>query len=309
MASQTLVEAQKFINNLIVQGVAQDIISLNPMYNLLPFTPYTGQAMLINREATLGDAAVYAVDATITAKTPSTYTQTPYTAVAIIGDAELNGLVRAQSVSAGVDQMMVEVSQKAKSVARVFQQGMATGAGTAGTLNSYHSLCDATQYTTASAGQVLSMALLDELLALVVAKDGQVDFITMPSRTLNSYRQLCRALGGVTIESVKLADDRIVDSYMGIPIFRNDYLSVVEQSNGSSLTGGALTSVYAGVFDDGTEKVGLTAIHPAAFTAGIDVEVIGKMEQRDAEIVRVKQYVQTVVCNRRGLARLPSISN
>jgi len=309
MASQTLVEAQKFIQNQIVAGVAQDIISINPMYSLLPFTPYSGQAILINRENALGDAAVFGVDATITAKAAATFTQTPYTAVSIIGDAELNGLVRAQSVGAGVDQMAIEISSKAKSVARTYQQGMATGAGTAGTLNSYHSLCDSGQYTTASAGQALSFALLDELLALVTAKDGQVDWITLPSRTLNAYRVLLRALGGNSMENVTLPDGRIVAAYNGIPVFRNDYLSVIETANGAALTGGALTSCYAGVFDDGTEKVGLSAIHPAASPAGIDVEVIGKLEGKDSELVRVKQYVQTVMFNRRGLARLPSINN
>ena len=59
MASQTLAEAKKLINNEIVQGVVEDIISINPIYNLLPFADYTGQAILVNREDALGDAAFY----------------------------------------------------------------------------------------------------------------------------------------------------------------------------------------------------------------------------------------------------------
>jgi hypothetical protein len=309
MASTTLVQAQLGIQNTIVAGVAQDIISIDPMYNLLPFIPYSGQAVLVNRESVLGDAAIYGVDATITAKNPSQIIQTPYTAISIIGDAELNGLVRAQSASAGVDQMAREISSKAKSIGRTFRQGLATGAGGAGNLNSYHSLCDASQYTTASLGQALSFQALDELLDLVLAKDGDVDFIVMHSRTLRSYRALLRSLGGNTMERIQMADGRIVDSYGTIPIFRNDYLPTTETANGAALTGGALTSVWAGCFDDGSEKIGVGVIHPEGTPAGLDVEVIGKLEGRDAELVRVKQYAQNVLFNRRGLARLTSISN
>ena len=130
MATQTLAEAAKLVHNQIVKGVAQDVISINPIYDLLPFTPYAGQALLVNRENALGDADFFAVDATITSKTAATFTQVPFSATKIIGDAELDGLVQAQSVSAGVDQMAVEVSSKAKSIGRKFQTGMATGTGT-----------------------------------------------------------------------------------------------------------------------------------------------------------------------------------
>ena len=310
MATQTLAEAQKLINNQIVQGVAQDIISINPLYDLLPFTPYEGQALLVNRENALGDAGFYAVDATITHKTPATFTQVPFTATKIIGDAEMDGLVQAQSMSAGVDQMAVEISSKAKSVGRQFQTGMATGTGVSPQMNSLHSLCDSGQYTTASAGQALSFALLDELLDLVKAKDGQVDWIMMAPRTLRAYKVLCRALSGNSLNDVRTLDSgRIVDAYNGIPIFKNEYLSVAETANGAALTGGALTSVWAGVFDDGSRKIGISGIHPASMPAGINIEAIGKQETKDSEIVRVKWYTNLANFNRRGLARLTSINN
>lgn len=310
MASQTLAEAAKLINNEIVMGVAQDIISINPMYSVLPFTPYDGQAILVNRENALGDAGVYAVDATITHKAAATFTQVPFTATKLIGDAEMDGLVRAQSSSAGVDQVAVEISSKAKSIGRLFQTGIATGTGVSPQMNSLHSLCDSGQYTTASAGQALSFALLDELCDLVKAKDGQVDWIMMPNRTMRAYKVLLRALGGTPADwIVTLPDGRTTISYEGIPIFKNEYLSVAETANGAALTGGALTSVWAGVFDDGSQKVGISGIHPASVPAGIVVEPIGAMEAKDTMIWRVKQYANFVNFNRRGVARLTSINN
>lgn len=310
MASQTLAEAQKLINNEIVSGIVQDIITVDPFYSVLPFQGYAGQAILVNRENALGDSQVLAVDGTITAKAAATFTQTPYTATKLIGDVEMDGLVQAQSTSAGVDQIAVEISSKAKSIARLFQTGIATGTGVSPQMNSFHSLADASQYTTASAGQALSFALLDELLDLVKAKDGQVDWIQMPARTMRSYKVLLRALGGVTGEwVVTLPDGRTTIGYENVPVFKNEYLSVVETANGAALAGGALTSVWAGCVDDGTSKIGVSGIHPESVPAGIEVKMVGPMESKDSDLIRVRQYVNFVNFNRRGLARLPSINN
>lgn len=310
MATQTLAEAAKLINNQIVAGVARDIIDINPLFQMLPFNGYSGQAILVNRENALGDSQVLAVAGTITAKAAATYTQVPYSATTLIGDAEMNGLVQAQSQGAGVDQLAVEISSKAKSVGRLFQTGMATGTGSAPNMNSFHSLCDASQYTTASATQTLTFELLDELLDLVKAKDGQVDFLMMPKRTIRSYKTLLRALGGAALDDIyTLPSGEKIISYGGIPIFKNEFLSVVETANGAALTGGALTSVWAGCFDDGSAKVGISGIHPVATPAGIQVEQVGAKEAGDEQIWRIKWYSNFVNFNRRGLARLPSISN
>lgn len=310
MASQTLAEAGKLTNDMIVQGVVEDIITTNPMYALLPFQGYTGQAIVVNRENALGDAGLFAVDAAITAKAAATFTQYTYTATKLIGDVEMDGLVQAQNASAGVDQLAVEISSKAKSVGRLFQDGMVNGTGVSPQMNSFHTMTDAGQYTTASAGQALSFALLDELLDLVKSKDGSVDAIMMPARTMRSYKVLLRALGGTPGDWViTLPDGRNTIGYESVPIFKNEYLSVVETANGAALTGGALASVYAFNFDDGTQKVGVAGIHPASVPAGIMVEDIGKMEARDNSVVRVKQYANFASFNRKGVARLTSINN
>ena len=312
MATQTLVEAAKLINNEIVQGVAEDIITTNPIWNAIPWTGYEGQALLVNRENALGDAQNLAIGGTITAKAAATFTRIPFSAVTVIGDAEMNGLVQAQSKGAGVDQLAIEVSSKAKSVGRLLQGGIATGTGSDPQLNSLHTLVDAAQYTTASAGQAISFALLDELLNLVKAKDGMVDWLMMPARTLRAYKVLVRALGGITEVmpfTMPNGTSRNVSVYEGIPIFQNDWLSVAETANGAALSGGALTSVYAGVWDDGSQKVGVSMIHPIATPAGIVVENIGAAEAKDETIVRVKTYANFASFNRRGVARLTSINN
>ena len=311
MASQTLAQAKLHINNEIVSGVIEDIITTNPIWSLLPWQGYAGQAILVNREATLGDAQHLAIGGTITAKAASTAIQVPYTAVTTIGDAEMNGLVQAQSLSGGIDQLMAEVSSKAKSVGRLLQTGMASGTGTSPQLHSYHTLTDASQYTTASIGQALSFELLDELLDLVKAKDGEVDYLVANGVQLRKYRTLVRALGGVN-ETMAFdmgnGRSRNIDVYNGVPIFQNDYIGSTETANGAALTAGALTSIYAGCFDDGSMKIGQSMIHPDGIPVGIQVDQVGLAESKDESITRVKSYSNFVNFNRRGLARLTSLS-
>jgi hypothetical protein len=310
MATQTLVEAKKLINNQIVVGVAEDLISINPFYDVLPFTGYEGQGLIVNRENALGDAGMYAVGATITHKNAATFVNVTFTATKLIGDAELDGLVQAQSASAGVDQAALEISSKAKTIGRLFQQGMATGTGVGPEMNSLHSMVDALQYTTASIGQALSFALLDELMDLVKSKDGQVDFLMGPARTIRSYKVLLRAMGGNSMDNIiTMPGGRTVIGYENVPFFKNEYSSIVETANGAALAGGALSSVWGGVFDDGTNKVGVAGIHPINVPAGIQVEPIGAQEAVDGKIWRVKQYANFASFNRRGIARLPSINN
>jgi len=309
MATITLAEAKKLVRDDLKAGVIQNIIDVNPFNAVVPYTGYEGQGMIDNYEATLGDTQFLAIDGTITAKAAGTRTQQTYQATTIIGDAEVNGLLDVSST--GVDLMALEVAGKAKDLGRKFQNGMVNGTGAGADMNSMHTLCDASQYTTASVGQALSFDLLDELLMLVTLDTP--DFIVMPKRTFASFRKLYRAASMVMPDYLrdqfgKQAGLSVME-YLGIPVFRNDWMSITETANGAALTGGALASVFAGCFDDGTAKKGIAAIHPIAAPAGVAIEHIGAAELKDNQIVRVKQYVNLANFGIKGLARLPSINN
>jgi len=310
MASQTLAEAAKLIQNDLVAGVAEDIIDIDPLFDVMGFDPYTGQAVVVNAENALGDAMILnTIGGTITAKAAATFTQTSFTAGRIIGDVEMDGLVQAQSASAGVDQTSVEISSKSKSVGRTFRQEIA-GDGTNG-INALHSLIDSSQFVgSLVTGEPISFILLDELMDLVKSKNGQVDWLMMAPRTMRAYKALLRDLGGTPGDWVFTTPlGRSVTTYEGIPIFKNEFLPIVETGDAAAITGGAFSSVWAGVFDDGSRKVGIAGIHPASMPAGISVEPVGPQELKDVEIWRVKWYTNFVNYNIRGLARLPNINN
>jgi len=301
MATQTLLEAAKLIQDDLVVGVAEDIISVNPIMDVIPFDGFTGQSVTVNRELALGDAAFYGVGDTITSKNASSVTPVTFFPTSIIGDAEVNGLVQATSSSANVDQMAVEISSKAKSVSRQFQQAMVSGTGVAPQFNGMTNLVDPVQIaaSTAAGGAAL-VDDLDALLDLVLAKDGDVDFLMTTSKVIRLYRSYLRGLGGVSGEEVTLESGRKVTSFNGIPMFRNDFIP----SNGG--IGLNESEVFAGCFDDGTRKIGVAGIHPEG-DAGIKVQMLGGKEQTDDELARVKWYAGFASYNRRGLAKLTGV--
>ena len=307
MATMTLVEFKKRTRDQLIAGIVEDIYTTNPIWAFLPWIGFAGSGISVNRETTIGDAQFLAIGGTITAKAASAVTNILFEPTTCIGDAEINNLELVMSDSDINDVKAMEISSKAKSVGRNMQQGIATGTGSSPNMNSLHTLVDSSQYTatTVAGGLVLTFDRLDELIDKVKAKDGIVDWIMMNSRDIIKLRALYRALGGVPMAEVKMGNKTFkVLEYNGIPVFQNDFLSITETDNGAALTGGAQSSIYAGVWDDGTKKTGVAMIYPKATTAGITFEDVGPMESRDERIYRVKAYMNFASFNRRGVARL-----
>lgn len=304
MASVTLAEASKLGLDDLQAGVIENIVTVNAMYQVLPFDMVMGNALAYNRENALGDVQVLGIDGTITAKAAATYTQKTATLTTIIGDAEVNGLIIAQGIggNAGNDVVAQQIASKAKAIGREYQRQLIVGdSANPDEFDGLEKLTSANQTIDAN-GAALDFVLLDELLSAITAKNGQVDFITMHSKGINKVKALLRALGGSTGEYVQMgtsADGRpnMVLTYEGVPIFRNDYIPV------DAATG--LTSVFAGTFSDGTDNgiAGLTA----ANGAGIQVQPVGASETKDASIWRVKFYSGLVSYSDLGLAKIGEV--
>ena len=98
MTTVTLAEAGKLTQNDLVSGVIENVVTTNPVFNLIPFEPINGNAKAYNRENALGDVQTLGVGGTITAKTAASFTTVTTTLTTIIGDAEVNGLIIAQGV-------------------------------------------------------------------------------------------------------------------------------------------------------------------------------------------------------------------
>jgi len=305
MASVTLVESAKLAQDQMVVGLIESVVTVNHMYQLLPFEGIDGNALAYNRENALGDVQNVGVGDNITAKAAATFTQVTSSLTTIVGDAEVNGLIQATR-SARTDQTGVQIASKAKSAGRQFQNHLINGTGASNQFNGLLNLCAPSQkVATGDNGGALSFDFMDEMLDLVTAKDGDVDFILMHARTIRSYKALLRGLGGVTMQEVyELPSGRNVPSYSGVPILRNDYIPI-NQTKG---IGSNQTTIFAGCFDDGDMRTGLLGL-TAANAYGLMVEDVGISETKDEHIWRVKWYCGLALFSELALAAADGITN
>lgn len=305
MPSVTLAESAKLSQDMLLAGVIESIVAVNPIYEILPFMEIEGNALGYNRELVPGDVQALNVGGTITAKAAATFAPVTSSLTTLIGDAEVNGLIQATRSNIN-DQKAVQIASKAKSLGRLYQNYMVTGDGTGNSFEGMLSLLPAGQTrTSATDGQVLSFEIMDELMDMVKDKDGQVDYFMFPARTIRAFNTLLRGLGGASINDVlTLPSGRQVPQYRGVPIFRNDWMPV-NQVQGAVSTA---TTIFAGTFDDGSGKHGISGL-TARGTAGVRVDDVGASETKDETITRVKMYCGFALFSELGIAAAPGITN
>ncbi len=309
MASVTLAESAKLALDDLVAGVIENVITVNEMYEALPFDGIDGNSLAYNRENALGDVMMAGVGTTITAKNAATFTKVNSGLTTIIGDAEVNGLIQATRSGDGNDQTATQVASKAKSCGRKYQDQMINGDGTGDNMTGLIGLVSAGQSFFAGAaaanGAPLSFEDLDQLIDLVTDKDGQVDYLMMNGRTRRAYLALLRALGGTSPADIyTMASGRTVPAYRNIPIFRNDWIPITQTRGGTTTT----TSVFAGTLDDGSRTHGIAGL-TAANEAGMKVKYVGEKEDADESITRVVWYCGLALFSDKGLACLKGVTN
>lgn len=299
MASITLAEASKLGLNDLASGVIENIVTVNQMYQFLPFDEIYGNALAYNRENVLGDAQALALGGTITAKAAPTFTQVTTALTTLVGDAEIDGRLIAQGVgsNAGNDMIAAQIASKSKSVSRMYQNLMIGGdSAVAGQFDGLKKLVSAGQKVT---GGALSFEKLDELLHKVKSKDGQVDALVMCERDIRALRVLKRALGGASDSDRVLVNGISMEAYAGVPVLRNDWIVPA----GSPLA----SDVYAINFDEGGRNNGVAGLVDQ-FGSAIGVENVGAMETKDQYIYRVKFYAGLAVFSDLGVAMIEGVT-
>jgi hypothetical protein len=311
MPSVTLVESAKLAQDDFSAGVIENVVTVDRFFDILPFDGIDGNALQYNRENALGDVEYLGVGGTIAANNAATFTNVTSSLTTIVGDAEVNGLIQATRSGDGNDQKAVQIASKAKSAGRTYRNTLINGDGTGDSFTGLLSLVDAAKSIVQDTGGSetnggpLSFKKLDALIRLITDKDTEVDYLMMHGRTIDSYFELLRSLGGTGIgEAVTLPSGRTTPGYRGIPIFRNDNLPT-DQTTGGLSTG---TTVVCGTVDDGSRSHGIAGL-TAQKASGIMVDEVGVSETKDETITRVKWYVGLALFSLNGLAVLTGVSN
>lgn len=309
MPSLTLVESAKVQQNPLIQGIIESVVTVNAFYRYLPFDEIIGNALLYTRENAIGGVAPIGIGGgsnTIPAgaKTPATFTPVTTPLKALIGDALVDHFIET-TMSTQNSQRGVQVASKAKGLGREYQRQLILGDSAVDPLefDGLEKLMPSAQVVAgggASSTTGYSFELLDELISLVKAKDGHVDFIMMPDIALRRHMTLLRSLGGASIsEVVTLPDGTQQMFYRGIPLFRNDWIP-------TSGTTTKITDIYAGTFDDGSRKTGIAGL-TSAVQSGIFVSYVGEAETTNDTITRLRFYSSLAVFSELGLAKINDV--
>lgn len=293
-------EAEKLSNNTLEQGVIEEIIDRDDLFAVLPFVKVNSKAYLYNREDTLASADFLDPNEEIQ-ESASTFKEVVAKLRILAGDVDIDKFLDTTMGDTN-DQMAIQIAKKAKGVARQFHKTLATGDTTtnAKAFDGIAKLVTAEQ--TISAGEnggALTLALLDELCDLIPLG---ADVLVMRRGTIRAYRALLRATYGTDAVMQQLENfGRPMLTHNGIPIIMNEFLAADEVQGTATNT----CSVYAVRLN---EADGLHGIY-GGDSAGIVVENIGTVQNKDATRIRLKWYCGLALKSTRSLARLKGVTN
>jgi hypothetical protein len=295
-------EADKLSNNQLVAGVIEEIIDKDELFALLPFVGINGKAYVYDRENTLPDAEFYDVNDELD-ESAGTFTEVVAKLRILAGDVDVDKFLQ-ETESDTNDQRATQIGLKAKAVGRKFKRTIAQGNATVNTkefdgLPQLVSAPMTIQAGGAANGTALTLNMLDELSDAVI---NGADAFVMRAGTIRAYRSLLYATGGIQPAMVEIPNfGQAVLGHNGIPILRNDWLAADEDMGTNSNT----CSIYAIRLNELDGFHGLWG----GKEAGIRVEDIGTVQNKDADRIRVKWYCGSALKSTRSLARLQGITN
>lgn len=294
------VEAEKLSQNQVVQGIVEEIITVNEMFAMLPFAQVNGKAYLYKREKTLPTVSFLDVSEDVP-ESAATFEEVVTKLRILIGDVDVDKFLN-ETMSDTEDQLGTQIALKVKSMARTYQGAVVNGNATSNPkeFDGLKALVTADQTISAGVnGGALTLTALDELLDKV---PNGADFIMMRSGTRRAYVAQLRAASGNTGAMIQHPNfDVPVLAHNGVPIIVNDYLPGDEAQG----TAPATASVYA---VRANELDGLHGLY-GGDAAGIRVEAIGTVQNRDAIRTRVKWYCGLALKSTKSVARLKGVTN
>lgn len=293
-------EANKLSQEMLERGVIEEIIDREELFALFPFKTVDGKAYLYNREGTLSEGDFLdPYDAV--PEGAATFTEVTTRLRILAGDVDMDKfLVSTQSDHN--PQLALQIAAKAKALTRKFKRTLVNGNNSvnAKEFDGIKVLTPAEQTLVAGVnGAAVSFSMLDELRDAVLLG---ADCFMMRQGTWRALKTLLRGMGGNEATTMMIPNfGHPVRAIDGMPIIINDFITTDEVQG----TANATTSIYALKLD---ENVGVHGI-VGGEAAGMKVEEIGTIQNKDAIRYRVKWYVGTALKSTLSIARLKGITN
>lgn len=292
-------EAAKLSDRSFERGVIEEIIDREALFALMPFKKVDGKTYDYVREATLSEGA-FLDPYEVVPEGAATFTEVSTKLKIMAGDVDLDKFLIATQSDVN-SQLGVQLQSKAKAMMRLFKRTLVQGdsGSNAKSFDGIKTLTPVGQTMAAGAnGAALSLDMLDQLKDMV--KNG-ADVLMMRSGTWRAIRGLLRSFSGNDAAMITIPNFGTVIAYDGTPIVINDFLPGDEVQGASSVT----CSIYALRCN---ETDGFHGIY-GGNSAGVVVEEIGTIQNKDAVRWRMKWYVGTALKATHGVARLKGITN
>ncbi|UUQ21666.1 major capsid protein [Escherichia coli] len=283
-------EAEKLSNNELEQGVIETIIDRDDLFAILPFMKINSKAYLYNREKTLSEATFIDVNDTIP-EGAATFEEKVAKLRILAGDVDVDKFL-ATTMADTNNQLAIQVRQKVKGLARAFRRNLIVGDSTTNNkaFDGIPKLMHDDQKIDIS-GASMTFSMFDELVDAV--KDLGADCIMMRSEHLRAYRALLRTVNVGPSEIMMENFGRPMLCHNGVPFIVNDFIP----------TDAGKASIYCLHL---SEENGVTGLY-GGDNAGIVVENIGTVQNKDAVRTRVKWYCSLANKHDKAIAALTNV--
>ena len=293
-------EAAKLSQEDKQRGVIEEIIDRDDLFALLPFTQVSDKVYMYVRENELSEGE-FLDPYEVVPEGAATFTEVISRLKVLAGDVDMDKFTTTVQSSMN-DQIAIQLAAKAKGLGRLYRRTLVNGNSDVNpkSFDGIRKLTPSQQTLVAGAnGNAVSFAALDELKDAV--KLG-TDCFMMRQGTWRAIRGLLRALGGNVPDHIMLENfGRPVPAIDGVPVIINDFITADEVMGTNENT----TSIYALRLN---EADGFHGIYGGP-NAGIQLENIGTIQNKDAARWRVKWYSGTALKATHAVARLRGITN
>lgn len=192
----SLADAAVLSNNLLVEGIIADIISVDEWFRYLPFVVFEGLAYTFTREATIASADFASPGTSLNQsqyQNGATFQSINVNLSAIIADIILDGQIEDQ-FSESNDQLQVQISSKAKQVARIYMNAIVNAVSLSGPL------------TPSNNGPIGIANRFNGMSSILDAEQGNVDDVNHPFYN-----------NGTPTQTLQLVEDDPSSSRLGRP--------------------------------------------------------------------------------------------
>ena len=288
-------EAEKLSNNFLEAGIIETIIDNEDLFAVLPFMGINNKAYLYNREATISEATFLDPNEVIL-EGAATFSEHVAKLRILAGDVDVDKFLMATMGDTN-NQLALQIRQKVKGIAIAFKRALVQGDSSVDTksFDGLKKLTHADQIIDAVEA-AMSWNMLDELVDTTNSLGTTI--LMMRPEHKRAYLQLMRTVGGLTPTDIMIPEfGRPMTMHNGIAIITNDYIPVTENAGKKS---SPIYSLHL------SEDNGVCGLYGGA-NAGVVVENIGTVQNKDAVRTRVKWYCGLANKHDKAIGRVDNV--